>query len=115
MAGMSRADRWAGLLKQAEQFATVENVFGHGGKRSGKNMLFMCPFHAASDQSDPKGRRLSVNPQTLAWRCWHSSCAKTGNALAYINGGIKPTGQDYKRAVVALADRVGVQVPAPGA
>ena len=108
--GQGRA-AWESLRESVERSATVEAVFGLGGRKSGGRVRFHCPFHATGDQSDPRDRRLSVDPRTLGWRCFDSSCGLSGNLWAYANGGLPARGADFKRSVVAVADKCGVPVP----
>ena len=102
---------WADLVLRCESVATVEAVYGTGGKRRGGYVRMHCPFHPRDDQSDPKDQRLSIDPANLGWRCFHGGCGKSGDALAYLNGGNPVRGADYRRAAVRFADRVGVPVP----
>ena len=102
---------WPDLVRRCEAVATVEAVYGAGGKRRGGYVRMHCPFHSRDDQSDPKDQRLSIDPATMGFRCFHGACGRSGDALAYLNSGNPVRGADYRRAAVRFADRVGVQVP----
>lgn len=102
---------WRALADQCQRAATVEAVFGFGGRRRGGYLRFACPFHDLADQSDPKDLRLSVNPDTFGWKCHHGRCGRTGDLLSYVNGGTSPRGEAWRAAVLTLADRVSVPVP----
>ena len=108
--GQGRA-AWESLRQAVERSATVEAIFGYDGRKSGGRVRYFCPFHSRDDQSDCRDRRLSVNPKTLGWRCFDSGCGLSGNLWTFANGGLPARGDDFKRAVVAVADKLGVAVP----
>ena len=110
-ASRSRID-WRDLLRQAKAVATVESVYGHDGKRQGRHIRYFCPWHSRDDQGDPRERRLAVDTTTLGWKCFHGGCERSGDVLAWFNGGERVSGSAFFGAVAAFCQRVGVQVPA---
>ena len=106
---LTKEQRWDMLHERAERAATVKGVYGEGAVRGGGIWLVRCPFH----ETQLSGAKLvTVDPDTLRWRCEEPSCGRAGSVLAWLNGGREPHGIGYKRCVVKLADLAKVPVPA---
>ena len=80
----------------------IEDVVGQrvNLKRSGSNLLGLCPFHGEKTAS------FSVNPDKGFYYCF--GCHKGGSV---INFQMEIEGLSYPDAVRALAKRVGMEVP----
>jgi hypothetical protein len=69
-----------------------------------------CPWHDSKS-----GTCFSVNPETLAWKCFN--CKRGGGPLEYaaelenIGSGCDLSGEDFFRAWEALAERTGCEPP----
>jgi hypothetical protein len=75
-------------------------------KSAGKNLKALCPFH------DEKTPSFSVTPQEKTFHCF--GCGVGGGPIQFIyqlrGGSGSPTGKDFAKVVMELADRVGVKI-----
>ena len=69
-------------------------------KKAGKNYSACCPFH------DEKTPSFSVNPERQFYYCF--GCGAGGNALGFV---MDYERLDFREAVEALAQSVGLEVP----
>ncbi len=70
-------------------------------KRRGKNYVAICPFHYEKKPS------FTVSPDKGLYYCF--GCGKGGNVLKFLQD---YKGMEFKEAVVELAERYGIEVPA---
>lgn len=72
-------------------------------RKSGKNYTGFCPFHA--NKNTPA---FVVWPDTGTWRCF-GECNEGGDIFKFV---MKKEGIDFREALVRLAARAGVELPA---
>ena len=72
-------------------------------KRSGSNMLGLCPFHSEKTPS------FAVNPDRQIYHCF--GCGKGGSAIGFI---MEIENLSFRDAVEVLAKRAGLTVPEDG-
>ncbi len=70
-------------------------------KKSGRNFLGLCPFHAEKTPS------FTVNPEKQIFHCF--GCGTGGNVFSFL---MKHEGLSFPEAVRMLAGRYGIQIPA---
>ncbi|MFQ6672743.1 MAG: DNA primase, partial [Candidatus Tectimicrobiota bacterium] len=73
-------------------------------KKSGRNYKGLCPFHTEKTPS------FNVSPDRNIFRCF--GCGAAGNVFTFL---MRIEGMSFLEAVRHLAQRAGVEVPAPSA
>src|SRR5258708_24222889 len=71
--------------------------------KTGKNYTGFCPFHA-----NKKTPAFVVWPDSGTWRCF-GECNEGGDIFKFV---MKKEGIDFREALVRLAERAGVELPA---
>lgn len=74
-------------------------------QRAGRNLRGLCPFHAEKTPS------FYVTPDRGTWRCF-GTCGEGGDIFTFVQ---KQTGQDFRGALIELAEAAGVQLDPAGA
>jgi hypothetical protein len=98
----ARGDRiaWDDLRHRVDMAAVATALFGPAPKRSGRRLLWPCPFHADHDPS------LQVDPAERRWRCW--PCDLGGDAPALV---MRLQGVGFPEAVRIVAELAGIIAP----
>src|SRR5262245_16034626 len=96
------ADRiaWDDIKDRIDLAAVATALFGPAPKRSGRRLLWPCPFHNDHDPS------LQVDPAERRWKCW--PCDLGGDAPALV---MKLQGVGFPEAVRIVADLAGIIAP----
>ncbi len=89
-------------IKTRSDIVAVIEQYVRLSKRSAANLFGLCPFHAEKTPS------FSVSPEKQMYYCF--GCHKGGDVIHFIMD-IEKVG--YLEALRLLADRAGVQIPAP--
>ena len=96
---MDRLDSPA--IKDRSDLAAVATAcLGSPGKRQGRHLLFLCPFH---DDHHPS---FKVDPERRRWHCW--SCGIHGDAFDLV---MKLQGVAFPEAVRIVAELSGIVTP----
>ncbi len=97
-----RTDRlsWRDVKDRIDLAAVATGLLGQALKRSGKRLLWRCPFH---DDHDPS---FQVEPERGRWKCW--PCDRGGDAAALV---MLLEKVDFPEAVRRLAHQAGVVTP----
>jgi DNA primase len=74
-------------------------------QRAGRNLRGLCPFHSEKTPS------FYVTPERGTWRCF-GTCGEGGDIFTFVQ---KQTGQDFRGALIELAEAAGVQLDPAGA
>ena len=74
-------------------------------QRAGRNLRGLCPFHSEKTPS------FYVTPDRGTWRCY-GTCGEGGDIFTFVQ---KRTGQDFRGALIELAEAAGVQLDPAGA
>jgi DNA primase len=92
----------AGFLQDLIARVDIAEVVGRHVelKRSGGNLMGLCPFHAEKSPS------FSVSPSKQFYYCF--GCGASGDAIRFL---VEHTGMSFVDAVTELAGSVGMQVP----
>lgn len=92
----------AGFLQDLLSRVDIGDVVGRHVelKRSGANMMGLCPFHAEKSPS------FSVSPAKQFYYCF--GCGASGDAIRFL---VEHIGMSFVDAVTELAQGVGMQVP----
>ncbi len=98
----SRID-WSDVKHRLDLGMVATNLLGPPRLRSGKRLLWLCPFH------DDRNPSLQVDLARKTWRCW--ACAIGGDAAALVR---RVNGCDFPAAVAFLAELSGVIIPSKG-
>ncbi|MEB3196677.1 MAG: DNA primase [Candidatus Sericytochromatia bacterium] len=69
-------------------------------KRSGRNLLGLCPFHQERTPS------FNVNPERQIFRCF--GCGEGGDVFTFV---MKTNGMTFPEALRSLAERYGITLP----
>src|SRR5262249_21317028 len=80
--------------------AIATALWGPAPKRSGRRLLWPCPFHRDHDPS------LQVDPAERRWKCW--PCDLGGDAPALV---MKLKGAGFPEAVRIVAELAGIVAP----
>jgi len=72
-------------------------------RRTGKNYIGFCPFHA-----NTRTPSFVVFPDSQTWRCF-GACNEGGDMFSFV---MKREGWDFGEALRYLADKAGVQLRA---
>jgi DNA primase len=75
--------------------------------RTARDWRGPCPLHGGNNPT-----AFSVDPQTLTWTCY-TTCQRSGDALAFLNGGDSPRGPRFKDIVHQAAAMAQTDLPAP--
>ena len=94
---------WKDIKDRIDLAAVATNLLGPAAKRSGRRLLWRCPFHEDHDPS------FQVDPATHRWKCW--PCDKGGDAPALV---MQLEGLSFPDAVRRVADRAGIVVGPSG-
>jgi DNA primase len=92
---------WHALREQINLPALATALLGPPVKRSGRRLLWSCPFH---DDHDPS---FEVDSARRRWKCW--PCNLGGDAVALV---MKRQGVTFPEAARIAAELAGVLVPA---
>ena len=98
----ARGDRidWQAIRDRVDMSQVATDLLGPAPKRSGRRLLWPCPFH---DDRDPS---FQVDPHEGRWKCW--PCDLGGDAPALV---MKLRGTTFPEAVRAVAELTGIVVP----
>ena len=69
-------------FKAIKERVSIERVLDHYGielKRSGKNLVGLCPIHKGDNP-----RQFSADPEKNIFHCFKSSCKAKGNVLDFV-------------------------------
>jgi DNA primase len=96
------ADRldWNDIRDRVDTAGIATAFWGPAVKRSGRYLLWRCPFH---DDHDPS---LQVDPAERRWKCW--PCDLGGDAPALV---MKLQGVGFPEAVRIVAEMAGIISP----
>lgn len=92
-------------IERINREVSVERLVEASGiehKRSGKDLVGLCPFHADRDPS------LRVTAATNLWRC--PSCGASGNAIQWV---MKRNGVSFRHAFELLNEGLSALAAAP--
>ena len=67
---------WNGIKDRVDLASVATGLLGPAPKKSGRRLLWHCPFH---DDRDPS---FEVDPKTQRWKCW--PCDRGGDAPALV-------------------------------
>ncbi len=98
-AGGGRID-WNGIRDRVDMAAVATALLGPAAKRSGRHLLWPCPFH------DDRNPSLQVDPGRRCWKCW--PCDLGGDAPALV---MKLRGVGFPEAVRTVAELAGIATP----
>jgi hypothetical protein len=98
----ARGDRldWNDIKDRVDMAAIATALFGPAPKRSGRRLLWPCPFHSDNDPS------LQVDPAERRWKCW--PCDLGGDAPALV---MRLKGVGFSEAVRIVAELAGMVAP----
>ena len=88
---------WNEVKDRIDLAAIATALFGPAPKRSGRRLLWPCPFHQDRDPS------LQVDPAERRWKCW--PCALGGDAPALV---MRVKGVGFPEAVRIVAELAGI-------
>src|SRR5262245_21379172 len=91
---------WEAIKYRVDMAAIATGLWGPAPKRSGRRLLWRCPFH---DDHDPS---LEVDPAERRWKCW--PCNLGGDAPALV---MKLQGVGFPAAVRIVAEMAGIVAP----
>jgi hypothetical protein len=91
---------WNDIRDRVDMAAVATALLGPAPKRSGRRLLWRCPFHADHDPS------LQVDPAERRWKCW--PCDLGGDAPALV---MRLQGVGFPEAVRIVADLAGIIAP----
>ena len=91
---------WNDMKDRVDMAAITTALLGPAPKRSGRRLLWPCPFH---DDHDPS---LQVDPTEGRWKCW--PCNLGGDAPALV---MRLRGVGFPEAVRIVAELTGIVVP----
>ncbi len=91
---------WDDIKDRIDMAAIATALFGPAPKRSGRRLLWPCPFHADHDPS------LQVDPAERRWKCW--PCNLGGDAPALV---MRLKGVGFPEAVRVVAELAGIVAP----
>jgi hypothetical protein len=97
-----RGTEWRAVKRQAECAKVLTALLGAAPARSGRRLLWRCPFHEDHKPS------LQVDPQWNRWKCW--PCDLGGNAVDFV---MKLSNLDFLAAVRQIADLLGIAAGPP--
>jgi DNA primase len=97
-----KADRldWNDIKDRADIAGIATALWGPAPKRSGRHLLWRCPFHPDNNPS------LQVDPAERRWKCW--PCDLGGDAPALV---MKLQGVGFPEAVRIVAEMAGIISP----
>jgi DNA primase len=87
---------WDEIKDRIDLAEVATGLLGPAPKRSGRRLLWHCPFH------DDRNPSFEVDPQTQRWKCW--PCDKGGDAASLL---MAVEGIGFPEAVGRLAVRSG--------
>ncbi len=90
------------VLRAIQQAANIRQIVEEYVplKKSGRNWIGLCPFHADKDPS------FSVSEEKQLFYCF--GCGEGGNVFKFL---MKMTGMSFTEAARHLANRYGIQIP----
>src|SRR4051794_7433819 len=91
---------WGDIKDRIDMAAIATALLGPAAKRSGRRLLWPCPFH---DDRDPS---LQVDPARQSWKCW--PCDLGGDAPALV---MKLKGVGFSEAVRIIAELAAIVAP----
>ena len=91
---------WNDIKDRVDMAAVATALFGPAPKRSGRRLLWPCPFH---DDHDPS---LQVDPAERRWKCW--PCNLGGDAPALV---MRLKRVEFPEAVRIVAELAGIVAP----
>ncbi len=94
---------WPAIRDRIDLAAVATTLLGPAPKRSGRLLLWLCPFHEDHDPS------LQVDPAKRRWKCW--PCNLGGDAPALV---MRIRGVEFPEAVRWLAAQAGIALPSMG-
>jgi DNA primase len=94
---------WNDIKARLELAAITTALLGPAPKRSGRRLLWPCPFHQDHDPS------LEVDPAANRWKCW--PCNLGGDAPALV---MRLRGVGFPEAVRIVAELAGIADPREG-
>ncbi len=94
---------WPAIRDRIDLAAVATSLLGPAPKRSGRRLLWLCPFHEDHDPS------FQVDPAERRWRCW--PCDLGGDAPALV---MRLKGMAFPEAVHWLAEQAGIAVLSTG-
>jgi DNA primase len=92
---------WDDIKDRVDVAAIATALFGPAPSRSGRRLLWRCPFHRPDD--DPS---FQVDPAERRWKCW--PCNLGGDAPALV---MKLQGVGFREAVRIVAELAGIIAP----
>jgi DNA primase len=95
---------WNDIKDRVDMAAIATALWGPATKRSGRRLLWTCPFHNDHDPS------LQVDPAERRWKCW--PCDLGGDAPALV---MQLRGVGFPEAVRIVAEMAGIVSPSVAA
>ena len=91
---------WNSINGRVDLAAIATALLGPATKRSGRRLMWPCPFHSDHDPS------LQVDPSKGTWKCW--PCNLGGDAPALV---MRLDRVGFPEAVRTIAELAGIVVP----